>query len=296
MGRISHDTSERPASLEGTLAAPSFDLEASMDCGQIFGWHKHGGSYLGIIGGVAVSLRQGGGVVQFVAGRRMRSDLIRSYLGLDEDLEAIHAEIARDDFMRKAINSAPGLRILRQDAWPCLCSYILSANNRVERIDQLVKEISRRFGRRQEAGGREVYSLPGVADLADCPESGVRACGVGFRAPYLVGAARMIAGGEISVERVRDAGYEEARELLKKLPGVGNKIADCVLLFAFSRYEAFPVDVWIKRAMETVYFDSRDVKPEEIRLFGQDYFGRYAGYAQEYIYYYTRNHGFPGFS
>jgi len=111
---------------------------------------------------------------------------------------------------------------------------------------------------------------------------------VGFRAPYLLKAGEMVAGGQVDLEAVDKMPYDEARGVLMAIPGVGPKIADCVLLFAFSKYEAFPVDVWIKRAMQEAYFESKETKPEEIREFAQEYFGRYAGYAQEYIYYYIR--------
>ncbi len=284
----------RTQAVKGVLPAPAFDLEASMDCGQIFGWHKDRGTYSGIIGSTAVSLRQSADRVYFVSDREISAGRIASFLGLDEDLDAIRLEIAKDAFMRRIVGSVKGLRILKQDVWPCLCSYILSANNRVDRIDKIVKGIASKFGKSYSVQGRTVYSLPEPEDLAGCAESGVRSCGAGFRAPYLVEAARMVALGDVDLEAVRRMDEPEGREVLKRFPGVGDKIADCVQLFAFSKYEALPVDVWIKRVIERVYFHSCDVRPGEIRLFGQAYFGRYAGYAQEYIYYYARAFGLEG--
>jgi N-glycosylase/DNA lyase len=148
-----------------------------------------------------------------------------------------------------------------------------------------------RFGKPHSVAGRTVYSLPEPGTLAACAESVVRSCGTGFRAPYLVEAARMVALGEVDLEAVRDLDEQQGREMLKRLPGVGDKIADCVQLFAFSKHRAFPVDVWIKRVIEKVYFHSCSVSADEIRRFGRTYFGRYAGYAQEYIYYYARAFG-----
>ena len=277
--------------VKGAVRAQALDLEASMDCGQIFGWHKADGTYSGIIGSAAVTLSRSGDRVHFVSDLEMPADRISAFLGLDEDLEVIRFDMAKDAFMRRIVGSVKGLRILKQDAWPCLCSYILSANNRVDRIDKLVKEISLRFGKPHRVEGRTVYSLPGPEDLAGCAESGMRSCGAGFRAPYLVEAAGMVARGEVDLEAVRSLDEPEGRDVLKRLPGVGDKIADCVQLFAFSKYAAFPVDVWIKRVIERVYFHSCDVRPDEIRRFGQAYFGRYAGYAQEYIYHYAREGG-----
>jgi N-glycosylase/DNA lyase len=282
---------ERAKRMKGAIAAPMFDLEASMECGQIFGWHKDGSTYSGFIGPAAVRLSQTGGHVHFLSDREIAPTRVASFLGLDEHLETIHADIAKDSFMRRVVGSVMGLRILKQDAWPCLCSYILSANNRVDRIDKLVKQIASRFGNAHTVGGMTVYSLPGPEDLACCGESGVRACGAGFRSPYLVEAARMVAAGQVDLEAVRKLDEPEGRAVLKMLPGVGDKVADCVQLFAFSKYIAFPVDVWIKRAVERAYFHSSNVTAEEIRRFGQVYFGRYAGYAQEYIYHYARTVG-----
>jgi N-glycosylase/DNA lyase len=273
------------------IPAPGLDLEESMDCGQIFGWHWDGGTYTGIIGDAAVCLRQSGDRISYDSDRAITPARISSYLGLDEDIDAIRREIARDGFMRAVVKAVKGLRILKQDPWPCLCSYILSANNRVDRIDRLVKELAAAFGRPHRVAGKTVYSLPEPGELASCAEAGVRACGVGFRAPYLVGAAAILARGEIDLEAVRALEECEGREVLKRLPGVGDKVADCVQLFAFSKLRVFPVDVWIKRVMEKVYFHSCETSPAEIRVFGQAYFGRYAGYAQEYMYAYARRLG-----
>jgi N-glycosylase/DNA lyase len=259
-----------------------------MDCGQIFGWVKDEGTYTGIIGGSPVSIRQDGEAVSFISGPGLRRQDVRRYLGLDENLDEIMASVARDDYMKRVVASARGLRLLKQDPWPCLCSYILSSNNRVDRIDRLVKEIAARYGTWHEIDGREVFSLPGPDALAGCGETNMRACGVGFRAPYLLKAGEMVSGGRVDLEAVDEMPYDDARELLMTIPGVGGKIADCVLLFAFCKYEAFPVDVWIKRAMQQAYFESRETRAEDIRRFGQEYFGKYAGYAQEYIYYYIR--------
>ncbi len=278
----------------GRVAAAGFDLEVSMDCGQIFGWVKEDGAYTGLIGGRAAQIRQAGDTLSFLAERGLRKADVRHYLGLDEDLEEIAASVARDGFMKEVLAAASGLRLLKQDPWPCLCSYILSSNNRVDRIDRLVKEIAARYGTRHEIAGTAVYSLPEPDALAGCGEGNMRACGVGFRAPYLVRAGDMVAGGEVDLEAIWSMPYEGARELLMTIPGVGGKIADCVLLFAYCKYEAFPVDVWIKRAMQDAYFGSRETRPEEIRKFGQAYFGRYAGYAQEFIYYYIRQRALTG--
>jgi N-glycosylase/DNA lyase len=273
----------------GVLDGADFDLAKTMECGQVFGWARTGGGFYGVIAGKPAGLRQAGSKVHFRGEVGLTREEVVRFLGLDEDLPAILASITRDDFVRQAVLAAYGLRLVKQEPWACLCSYILSANNRVDRIDKLVKEISRRFGTVSLLDGTPVYGLPGPAAMAGCAESGFRACGVGFRAPYLVRAAEMVAAGIIDFARLDLMPYTEAKKVLKTIPGVGDKVADCVLLFALSKYEAFPVDVWIKRVMERVYFGGADVEPARISTFGREYFGRYAGYAQEYIYFYARN-------
>ena len=272
----------------GKIAAPSFDLDVSMTCGQIFGWEKRDDTYWGLIGKGAAGIRQVRDSVLFTSTPDIGPAGVARYLGLDEDLDSILRAVTVDEFMEQVVSAVRGLRLLKQDPWPCLCSYIISANNRVERIDLLVKEIAKQFGTGHHVGDLTIYGLPPPQVLAGCVESGLRACGVGFRAPYLLDAARLVADGSVDFDAIEQAPYEDAREMLKSIPGVGDKIADCVLLFAFSRYESFPVDVWIKRAVQKVYFGGRETRVDDIRQFGRGHFGRYAGYAQEYIYYYAR--------
>ncbi len=276
---------------EGKIEAKRFDLDLSMKCGQIFGWHEEGGTYYSIIDSKAVALRQWRGQIFYEAAGSISPGRIRRYLGLDEDLGAILSAIRVDSFMRKVTKRVRNLRLFKQDPWSCLCAYIISANNRVDRIDAIYKRIACQLGESLRIGSKAIYSFPSPQRLLSCSESSVRACGAGFRAPYILEAARMVCEGRVDLAHLGTLPYVEARELLKTIPGVGDKVADCVLLFAYSKYEAFPVDVWIKRAVERVYFNSRSITKKGIREFGQAYFGRYAGYAQEYIYTYARLYG-----
>lgn len=273
------------------IKTPDFDLSLSIGCGQVFGWEWDGEWCIGMIGGSAVALKQAGDEIHYISEGAASAENIRAYLGLNDNYGRIMRSIARDDFMKKAVRAGRGLRILKQDPWPCLGSYILSSNNRVGRIQSLVMEISMRMGKAHSVGRRQVFAFPESDILAACHERDIRSCGAGFRSPYLNESARMIAAGEVDLDRVADLHYDEAKDTLKRLPGVGEKVADCVLLFAFSKGEAFPVDVWIKRAVERVYFGSRDLKVREIHEFARSHFGKYAGYAQEYIYHYAREGG-----
>jgi N-glycosylase/DNA lyase len=160
MPQIVRDPAPHSRDVRGEIVADQFDLGVSMDCGQVFGWDRDEGIYTGIVGQRAVRLWQEGGSICFAAERGLNTSQIREYLGLDEDLASILRSINRDTFMEKVVAEVKGLRLLKQDPWVCLCSYILSANNRVERIDKLVKEISRRFGKRHVVGGTVIHSLP----------------------------------------------------------------------------------------------------------------------------------------
>ena len=291
MSQFLDDISPERDSRTGAIAAPDFDLRLSMGCGQVFGWEWDGDWCMGVMGGRAVALRQEEGRVRYIAETGTDRERIASYLGLDENYRHIIRSISVDALMKKAIASARGLRILKQEPWPYLGSYILSSNNRVERIQALVRQISMKMGEERSVRGRLVHSFPAPEVLGACREKSIRACGAGFRSPYLNRSARMVATGEVNLGGLAGLSYEEAKETLKSLPGVGDKVADCVMLFAFSFYEAFPVDVWIKRAVERVYFGSRDVKVREIHEFARSHFGPYAGYAQEYIYHYARQGG-----
>ena len=262
-----------------------------MSCGQVFGWSRYNENYFGIIDHVGVSLKQVGGAVKFTTDGAIKAPRVRRYLALDDDLEAILDSVRVDPFMRRVLRTVKGLRLLKQDPWHCLCSYLISSNNRVERIDKSVKEIGRKWGRRHVVSGREVFDLPDAGRLAQCAEGGIRSCGVGFRAPYLLKTAQDVAAGRLDLDRVGRLPYDDAKQALLDLHGVGDKIADCVLLFAYSRFEAFPVDVWIKRAVEKIYFRSRSLSTRDIHRFARDHFGPYAGYAQEYIYYFARMYG-----
>ncbi|HVP57954.1 MAG TPA: DNA glycosylase [bacterium] len=277
-----------------TAGRERIDLGLSLECGQVFGWHKHNGAYIGIIRGCPVVLRQAGEAVEYVAGGGLPAEAISHYLGLDEELQPILESVAVDGFMKKVLKSVKGLRLLKQEPWHCLCSYLLSSSNRVERIDKTVKEIARRWGTSHSICGYEVHTLPEPDVLAACGEPGIRSCGAGFRSPYLVRAAAKVANGTLDFASLGRLPYQEAKEVLMTIDGVGEKIADCILLFAFSRYEAFPVDVWIKKAVERIYFGGEPVSPKEIRRFAREHFGPYAGYAQEYIYHYARSRGLEG--
>ncbi|MEM2920887.1 MAG: DNA glycosylase, partial [Candidatus Bathyarchaeia archaeon] len=219
-------------------------------------------------------------------------DDIRRYFRLDDDLGEMYFEIGRDTYIREAIQAHKGLRLVRQDPWECLASYICSSFNNRAKIRRIVSRLCERFG--EEIGcGVQRRSFPTAQTISRLSCSDLASCGLGFRARYLRESAEAVAHGWIRLHDLAEATYGEAKMELMRLPGVGEKVADCVCLFALDKLEAFPVDVWIHRIVASRYGEylktpsNSPLTPQkyrEISSFGRRYFGKYAGYAQQYLY------------
>jgi N-glycosylase/DNA lyase len=192
--------------------------------------------------------------------------------------------------MQNAIAACHGLRLLRQLPWECLVSFLLSSTKQIIQIQQVVSLLCQRFGEPVAAPSLadRVYAFPSPARLARSTEAELRACKMGFRAPYVLAAARAVESGRLDLERLGQISVEGARSQLMELPGVGRKIADCVLLFAYGFQSAFPVDVWVMRALQQFYFPRRRVSLERLHRFSAEHFGPNAGYAQQYLFHYAR--------
>ena len=192
--------------------------------------------------------------------------------------------------MRVATNFCRGLRLLRQDPWECLASFILSSTKQIVQIQQIVALLCERFGEPLPVprGHEPAFAFPTAQRLAACSEMDLRGCKMGFRAPILLRTARMISAGEINLAHLEELSVDEARNELLKFPGVGNKIANCVLLFAYGFQQAFPVDVWVMKALRELYFPKRRVNEKRLARFVATHFGINAGYAQQYLFHYMR--------
>ncbi|MCS7096135.1 MAG: 8-oxoguanine DNA glycosylase [Candidatus Bathyarchaeota archaeon] len=277
-----------------------FNLELTLCCGQAFRWSKIGGWWYGIIEEKAVKIRQRSEKLEF---ENATCEAILEYFGLRDNLPLILNHIAKDNIMKKIVSAFMGLRILRQKPWECLISYICATNKNIPAINQMLSNLARKLGEKTSLDGYSFYTFPSVEKLAKASLKTLTQCGLGYRAEYVHETAVKILNGEIELESLRSKGYEEAKSELMTLPGVGAKVADCVLLFSLGKLEAFPVDVWIKRALLGHYaehFDREFVEKisckrslskseyEKLSYFGRNYFGKYAGYAQEYLYHNER--------
>ncbi|MEM3458745.1 MAG: DNA glycosylase [Candidatus Bathyarchaeia archaeon] len=277
-----------------------FNLDVTLCCGQVFRWDKMGEWWFGVTGEKVFKIRQIGEELEF---ENADEDFVREYFGLKDDLPKILSQISKDKHVKTAIVKFKGLRILRQDPWECLISYICATYKNIPAIKKMLLNLSRKFGEKAVFEGRDFYTFPTPETLAKANKRELLECGLGYRAEYVLETAKMVHNGNSCLEDLKKANYLKARSELLKLPGVGSKVADCVSLFSLEKLEAFPVDVWIKRIILKYYadhFESEFTKKilahksfgkaeyEKMSLFGRKYFGEYAGYAQEYLYHYER--------
>ena len=296
------------ASSSIVLRVRDYDLAATLDSGQVFRWQGQNGSWVGVVGKHWVRLTQtDGGIHAQTATPVENWDWLREFLQTGVDWDAVLESFPDDAPMRAAVEACQGLRVLRQDPWECLASFILSSTKQIVQIRQIIALLCERFGepimpaasafcagiRRQDAGApgksrRLCCTFPSPEKIAGLTEPQLRACKMGFRAPHLRAAARQIADGTFDLNRPRRLSLAEARAELMKLRGVGGKIADCVLLFAYGFDGAFPVDVWVERALRELYFPRRRVTAKRLHHFAATHFGPRAGHAQQYLFHYMR--------
>ncbi|MCD6339310.1 MAG: 8-oxoguanine DNA glycosylase [Verrucomicrobia bacterium] len=273
-----------------------YNLDATLGSGQVFRWRWLGREWEGAIGGCPVRLRREGDrlLARWIGPAAFRRTLA-CYLRLQEDMEAILAEFPKDPPIQEAARACRGLRLLRQDPWECLASFLLSSNKQIPQIRRIIECLCRRLGRElpRFPGSNPLFSFPEPEAVAATSLETLRACGMGYRAPFLREAARAVSEGRIDWERLRRASIEEARARLQILPGVGPKIAECVLLYSLGFDQACPVDVWIRRAVAEAYFPGGNPSAKRIREFCARRFGPRAGFVQQCLYEYVRRRNAP---
>ena len=280
------------------IRAPDFDLEKTLDSGQVFHWQKVGDGFVGAIGDLPVYVEQRGEFLKVRDGeaagspRRSLPGIVARYFALDHPLEEICASFPRDPVMDAARDFCRGLRIIRQPQWECLATFICSSMKQVAHIRQISRALRQRFGQRKQICGGEVFSFPSPDALARTTERELRKCGLGYRAKNLLATAKHVASGEADLDSWRALSERQLREHLCELPGVGMKVANCVMLFAYERIAAFPIDVWIERVLRERYFvRGRKVTSKAMAEFVASYFGAHGGYAQQYLFHHARMTG-----
>jgi len=275
---------------EAVFRARDYDLAATLGCGQAFRWEFRDNRWQGVVGENWVALEQRGHTILARAAKPQTDwRWLENYLQIHVDLPAILATFPQDAPMQEAVARCLGLRLLQQEPWECLASFILSSTKQIVQIRQIVDRLCARQGRPIVGLDHETaFAFPTAEQIAALNESQLRECRMGFRAPYLLAAARSVAGGELALGGLRRLELLEARARLLQLTGVGPKIADCVLLFAGGFPNAFPVDVWVMRALRQSYFRNRRVPLARLREFSSTYFGPHGGLAQQYLFHSLR--------
>ncbi len=289
------------------IPAPDFDLAMTLDSGQVFHWEEYGEGFVGAIADMAVYVEQRGNVLKVRAGetptrspqRRPLSRMVANYFALDHPLAEICAAFPDDQIMEAARNFCRGLRIIRQPKWECLATFICSSMKQVAHIRQISQALRKRGGGRttwtdKPARGGEsikhtVYTFPCARPLAQCSEKELHECALGYRARNLLATARLVSSGAANLETWSSLSDADLRAKLCELRGVGAKVANCVMLFAYERLRAFPIDVWIERVLRQQYFPrNKKIATEQLRTFSENYFGEHGGYAQQYLFHHAR--------
>ena len=269
-----------------------FNLAASLESGQAHRWAYpkagDGGWYTGVIWGDLVRIRQTPEAVEFQCAPSPAADMatrLASYFRLDDDIEAIYADINRDPRVAEMVERYPGLRLLRTEPWECLVAFICSANNNIQRIHHMMENLSEAFGSPVSLNGCTRYTFPQPVDLVEAGEMELRRLGLGFRAPYVHLASVAVLEGRLDLDALIEMPYLEAKAVLMERRGIGSKIADCIAVFSLEKLEAFPIDVWVRRALAEWYFPGQKAPPDRVMLeWAMEHFGRYGGYAQQYLF------------
>ena len=273
-----------------------FDPLMSINSGQVFLWEKRGNSWYGIHGDSVVKIYFSNGktrISSFPDDNSCAQEMFR----LGDDTNKIFLEISRDPLIHELVNIYPGLRLMRQEPHQCLFSFVCASNTNIPMIRRMLCSLTRKFGKPLKVDGFEFFTFPSATAINRASISDLRACGLGYRTKAMKIAAKAIVSGELDFDILINASYEEAKGELLKVYGIGPKIADCVLLFSLEKLNAFPIDIWIRRALFTYYSQLQrrklpeKITPrqyEELSSTAREYFGKHAGYAQQYLYYHMR--------
>ncbi len=292
-----------------------FSLPYTLDSGQAFRWRSDGNFWYGVVGKGVIKVRQEGtSLICSSSSDVLDTQTVYRYFGLGQDLEKILASIMKDDYVTSAVQTFYGLRIMRQEVWECLLSFVIATNSNIPRIKGMISNICQRYGERVDFDGQEFFLFPSPSALSRAGLADLEACGLGYRAKYVKSISEVVDSGYINLEELRLHDYARAKELLtekilgkKTLMGIGPKVADCVLLFSCDKNSAFPIDVWMARVLSAEYprlFDGElgtklaskvagqtslsEATYERVSSIAREYFGEYAGYAQQYLFHHAR--------
>lgn len=275
----------------------SFELVDIFECGQCFRWNKQlDGSYTGIFGKNVMNVQKVGNIVTFkgICDENIK-EIVENYFDLNRDYEEIKNKLSKiDENVKKSIEYGKGIRILNQDLWEMIISFIISANNNIPRIKGIIEKLSQKYGQEIEWNGEKYYTFPTPEELKDVTIEDYRKLGLGFRDIRLYETVHMVLDKKVDLNKMQqNPNTYEVREQLLTLSGVGPKVADCILLFStLKRFEVFPIDVWVRRVMNELYIKNEDenkVSKMKLEKLAREKFGNLAGIAQQYLFYWIRS-------
>lgn len=274
----------------------SFELRDIFECGQCFRWNaKDDGSYTGVIKNGVINVKKINNDVIFegICNGNI-ADICRDYFDLNRDYNKIKTTLSNvDEYLEESIEYGAGIRILNQDLWEMIISFIISANNNIPRIKGIIEKMSQKYGNKIVWKGKDYYIFPTIKQLSSASKDDLRALGMGFRDTYIFNTTNTIASGDINLEELHnEKDTSKVREKLLTLSGVGPKVADCILLFStLKRFDVFPIDVWVRRVMNDLYIKNEDetkVSKKEIEKLAKEKYGDLEGIAQQYLFYWRR--------
>ena len=267
----------------------NFELDHIFECGQCFRWNKEAnGNYIGIAYGKVIEIeKKNDEVTIYNINEEEFNILWCDYFDLKRDYTVIKKKFQKDPLLKKSVDFGHGIRLLQQEPFELTISFIISSNNRIPMIKRAINNLSEKWGKTIEYKGKTYYAFPTIEDLEGATIEEIATCGLGFRSKYVRDTVHRIYTGEVSLETIKAEKDDTCHEELQKLNGIGPKVSDCIMLFSMQKYSAFPVDVWVKRAMQFFYL-APDVSLPRIREFARDKFKNLAGFAQQYLFYYAR--------
>lgn len=280
-----------------------FNLYSTLNSGQYFLWEKKDGSWYGIYGDtiLKITIQKNNGETTFEYESFPRRKNWQGYIfRLDDKYNEIIKEIsAKDSVINEIIRKYPGLRIMRQNPFQCILSFLCSSNNNIPRIRKILIDLSKKFGKKVEWDGHEFYTFPTLGSLYNVSIADLLSCGLGYRAKFVSETVKKIVEKKVDMKIVKEENYDKAKQEILKLNGVGEKIADCILLFSFNKLEAFPIDIWISklfnqdlnRILKMDFKINGKITPNQYKFMStkiREHYGKYSGYAQQYLYYNIR--------
>ena len=263
----------------------SIDVDNSINSGQVFLWEKQGSDWYGINGQDILKINKNGAIKSI---RNLKIDFFRK----NDNMQEIIKSISKDKTVKKAVKEYEGLRLFRQDPFQCLISFIISSNSNIQKIKNSLEKITKKFGKKVKIQNKEFFLFPEPEKMAKATIDEIKSCGVGYRAPFIKEAAKMVILKKIDFKYLKKCDYHEAKKNICLVPGIGNKVADCIMLFSLNKLESFPLDTWMIKILEKYYsnefkIETKTITEKQYHMLHEkivNYFGPYCGYAQQFLF------------